>query len=335
MLKIIKSHLPWSLKFRRTVETQKLSQEKIDVKNRIFVLIPILFIALAEFLIFAGKIEVAIWIHILIIIALSISHAVIKDLKIHKIYMGLIPLPTLRLIDMSMPIFFETTSYTFIFIYGALIIPVVILLMDQLNSFEEGGITIKNFLPYTIIGVFIGLILGFQIQYSNPYINFGNLFDFTFVIIFFVALVEELIFRTILQTRLEKSLGVKEAIVITGLLFGIMQSSSGTFYEIFYASFVGLIIGFIFYMTRSLLFIVILHGFILPPIAFFVVTKPGLIPPYVTLIIFALTIFISLREIFSCSNTWDKYINNSFNLAIIPLLVSFLAFLVFKMMQIF
>jgi uncharacterized protein len=335
MLKIIKSHLSNSLKFRRTMETQRLSQEEIDVKNRIFVIIPILFIALAEFLISAGKIELAIWIHILIIIALSISHSIIKDLKIHKIFLGLILLPTLRLIDLSMPIFFENTPYTFIFIYGALIIPVATLLTDQLNPFEESWITKENFLPYTIIAVFIGLLLGFQTQYLNPYINFENLLDFTVIIIFLTALIEELIFRTILQTRLENFLGVKEAIVITGLLFGIMHSSSGNFYEVFYASFIGLIMGFIFYMTKNLLFIVIVHGFILPPIAFFVVTKPGLIPPNATLIIFALTIFISLREIFSCTKKWDKYINVSFNLAIIPLLVGFLAFLVSKIMEIF
>ncbi|WP_292387699.1 CPBP family intramembrane glutamic endopeptidase, partial [Methanosarcina sp. UBA5] len=75
-------------------------------------------------------------------------------------------------------------------------------------------------------------------------------------------LVEELIFRSILQTRLEDALGVKEAVLIAGLLFGLMHSGYGTFHEVLYTGFVGLLIGFIFYKTRSLPFVVIVHGLV-------------------------------------------------------------------------
>ena len=79
--------------------------------------------------------------------------------------------------------------------------------------------------------------------------------------VFFVGLVEELIFRSILQTRLEKALNVREALIITSLLFGLMHSGYGTFYEIFYTGFVGFIIGVAFYKTKSLPFVAALHGF--------------------------------------------------------------------------
>lgn len=80
--------------------------------------------------------------------------------------------------------------------------------------------------------------------------------------VFFVGLTEELIFRSILQTRLEEVLGIKEALIVTAILFGFMHSGYGTFHEILYTGFVALFIGFAFYKTRSLPFVAVLHGFI-------------------------------------------------------------------------
>jgi membrane protease YdiL (CAAX protease family) len=80
--------------------------------------------------------------------------------------------------------------------------------------------------------------------------------------VFFVGLVEELIFRSLLQTRLEQALSIPEALLITSFLFGLMHSGYGTYYEILYASFVGFIIGLIYHKTRSLPFIAVLHGFV-------------------------------------------------------------------------
>jgi hypothetical protein len=77
-----------------------------------------------------------------------------------------------------------------------------------------------------------------------------------------VGLTEELIFRSLLQTRLSEALGAREAVIITGILFGLMHSGYGTFHEILYTGFVALFIGFAFYKTKSLPFVAILHGFI-------------------------------------------------------------------------
>jgi len=57
--------------------------------------------------------------------------------------------------------------------------------------------------------------------------------------VFFVSLVEEIIFRSILQNRLEIVLGSRKALIITSILFGLMHSGYGNIYEIFYISLVG------------------------------------------------------------------------------------------------
>jgi membrane protease YdiL (CAAX protease family) len=80
--------------------------------------------------------------------------------------------------------------------------------------------------------------------------------------VLFVGLVEEIIFRSILQTRIEQALSMQEALLITSFLFGLMHSGYGTFNEILYTGFVGLVLGFAFYKTKSLPFVAILHGFV-------------------------------------------------------------------------
>ncbi|MDD4619797.1 MAG: CPBP family intramembrane metalloprotease, partial [Methanosarcina sp.] len=247
----------------------EIDQEHFElVRIRFFTAIPVVCIALAELLIFAGKMKFAVWLHIGILIALSLSNIFIKDLKVYRIYQALMLLPILRLVNLSMPVFFATTLYTFVFVYGPLLIPLAIIVINQRQAFEQIGITTKNLLAYTILSIPLGFLLGLgeyltiRTDYLIPDLSIGNLLKLAFIMVFFVGLVEEIIFRSILQVRLEQALNIREALLITGLLFGLMHSGYGTFYEVLYTGFVGLIIGFVFYKTRSLPFVTLVHGLV-------------------------------------------------------------------------
>jgi membrane protease YdiL (CAAX protease family) len=260
--------LPSLSKIRKLFEIDNTDLERSRAQRiRLYTTIPVLCIVFAELLLFLGKIEAAAWVHIGTLIALTLFYVFVKDPEIHKIYMALAFLPVLRLVNLSMPVFFEITLYRFIFIYVPIAIPVAIIVIDERNSFKEIGFTTKNILLYTIISLPIGFLLGFgeyvtiQPGYLIPDLTFGNLIKLTFIMVFFVGLVEELIFRLILQTRLEHALSIQEALVITSLLFGFMHSGYGTYFEILYKCFVGFIMGLAFYKTRSLPFVTFLHGF--------------------------------------------------------------------------
>lgn len=62
-------------------------------------------------------------------------------------------------------------------------------------------------------------------------------------------------------------------------------------------------------------------------------TTPSL-PQYSALVIAGLFIIYSLREVLSSSEVWNKYLNNSFNLAIIPLILCFAMIVAYKTMEI-
>ncbi|WP_204245370.1 hypothetical protein [Methanosarcina horonobensis] len=59
------------------------------------------------------------------------------------------------------------------------------------------------------------------------------------------------------------------------------------------------------------------------------ITTPGL-PQYGSAVIVGLISLLSLKEVLSASKHWNGRLSNSFNLPIVPLLLSFVAIVVFK-----
>jgi membrane protease YdiL (CAAX protease family) len=107
-----------------------------------------------------------------------------------------------------------------------------------------------------------GEYLIIRTNYLIPDLSIFNLLTLSVIMIFFVGIVEEIIFRSVLQNRLQIVFGNFTGLIFTSILFGLMHSAYGNIYEVLYASFVGLFIGFLFYRTRSLPLAVLIHGFI-------------------------------------------------------------------------
>lgn len=63
------------------------------------------------------------------------------------------------------------------------------------------------------------------------------------------------------------------------------------------------------------------------------VTSPGL-PQHGAAVVVGLIVLLSLKEVLSASTSWNKDLNSSFNLAIIPLLLSFTCIVVYKVSEI-
>ncbi|KKH49593.1 CPBP family intramembrane glutamic endopeptidase [Methanosarcina sp. 1.H.A.2.2] len=243
--------------------------QKSSLKNKgLYLIIPILAIAFAEFMIYSGRPIEAMEVHAVTLLGLSLSMLYIKNEEIQKTYQALLLLPILRLVNLSMPAFYEETLYSFVFIYGLLTIPVTIALTDQGFTRERLGITFKRMWIYIPLSIIMGLLLGVgeylivETNYLIPDLSIPSLLRLTLVMVFLVGLVEELIFRSILQNRLEEFLGSRGSLIITSVLFGLMHSGYGNIGEVFYTLFVGFIIGFMFYRTRSLPLVTMIHGFI-------------------------------------------------------------------------
>jgi uncharacterized protein len=254
-------------KYTTDMETQK-QKSSVSHKKVVFAGILLLLIVFPEIMIYSGKIGVALLFYAGILAILSVSSIFVKNQEIRNICQVFLLLPILRLVNFSMPTFPMTSLLTFVFIYSTMVIPVSIVVVYQHFTKNQLGINFKSFLFLFPASIFIGMILG-QGEYSIIQtvqlitdFSFINLLKLIFVMVVFVGVIEELIYRSILQTRLEEFFGMRSGLIISSLIFGFMNSSYGTLNEIIYASLVGLFIGYLFQKTRSLPFIALIHGFI-------------------------------------------------------------------------
>jgi hypothetical protein len=74
--------------------------------------------------------------------------------------------------------------------------------------------------------------------------------------IFFVAVVEGLLFFVLLQPQLIERSGVVAGILITSVIFGAMHAGYANVYELLFATETGVILGAAFYKTRNLALVV-------------------------------------------------------------------------------
>ena len=154
------------------METSENFGKKInEIKNEwLYLVIPALAIAFAELQLYLGQQIGSMVVHVVILIGLSLSAMFIKNEEIQKIYQALILLPIMRLVNLSIPVFYETTLYSLVFIYSLLAVPAIIAATQQGFTRSQLGITFKKLWLYIPLSVLLGLLLAegeYQIIRTN------------------------------------------------------------------------------------------------------------------------------------------------------------------------
>jgi hypothetical protein len=150
---------------------------------------------------------------------------------------------------------------------GLMLIPITTIIAHQkLNRLDlglTGGLRLIYLIPF---GILIGAGLGF-IEYAIlgnqaaiPSVFTSELIRLSIIMIFFVALVEELIFRVLIQSQLIDRSGAVAGILITSVLFGSLHAIYANPYELLFTTLAGVIFGVSFFKTKSLPFVVTMHA---------------------------------------------------------------------------
>lgn len=260
-------------------------------KYSLDLVIPIFLIILAEFLIFVGNVSMAMPIHALNLIVLTLSSIYINN----KAFPSLMLLPLFRLINVAMPVFFNLTLYSYFMVYTPMFIPMYYMIKEGFLGRSEAGLTFKGFWFYMPLAVSVGFVLGWgeynviHPQLLTPGTHIRDILVLVVTMIFFVGLVEEFVFRSSLQTVLVERLGSKAGLVAASIIFGLMHSGYHLSLELLYVSFAGVVFGLLFWLTKSLPVISLAHG--VTNISLFLITPvdPGVL---VYLIIFPMILFV-------------------------------------------
>ncbi|WP_243684143.1 CPBP family intramembrane glutamic endopeptidase [Methanosarcina barkeri] len=105
-------------------------------------------------------------------------------------------------------------------------LPITLATVHQKVIYERKKDTLRKIWIYFPLSILAGLAFG-QVEYIMigareliPDLSLTNLLILIIIMVFIVGLIEELIFRSILQTRLEEFLGPAWGIFLSSLLLG-------------------------------------------------------------------------------------------------------------------
>jgi len=182
--------------------------------------------------------------------------------KTRPVLQAVVFLPLFRLIQLGLPVTIEQPLVALAVPY-LLILPAVVLVIRTQEI--AVGVNFRSFLvgvaPAAALAV--PLALGwFAISPTEALVDQSRdgLIVAAIVMIGVVALVEELVFRGLLQDRLVDVLGSWGGIVLASLLFGAMHATYGSEEIVIYAVFLGLCFGALYQWTDDIGLVVVCHG---------------------------------------------------------------------------
>ena len=165
----------------------------------------------------------------------------------------------------AMPWFFFRQPLLLPAVYLVLIALCVWYIRDSDLHIKEVGLRMDSPSNIVISG-FLGVISGF-IEFlillpppAIPSFSLSYFLKTLFYMTFFVGLGEELLFRGLLLTSLERIFDPYPALLIDSLIFAILHFTWRSVPEIIFVFLAGLLLGFIFQKTRSLSAPIVLHA---------------------------------------------------------------------------
>jgi hypothetical protein len=243
---------------------------------------PLLAITVSEFALFFGYRGVALWGHLLTVLACLLAPLRVEDdaATLFKVF-ALVPL--FRLVNLGMPVFLELTIYWFPLVYAPIIPGLYVVVSDA--DVPTPGFDPRTAAVYVLPAALVGVLLA-HVEYAIiepaaliPSWSLANLAVISVVMLGFVGFVEELLFRGILQETLKARVGFVGGLLVASFLFGMMHSAYATPLELLFAGVIGLVFGLVYEWTGSLLVITVAHG-VLNVFLFGVIPLRGSVLPF-------------------------------------------------------
>ncbi|MGA8071518.1 MAG: type II CAAX endopeptidase family protein [Halobacteriota archaeon] len=249
-------------------------------------LLAIFLLLAGEGLLLAGYIVLGVTLQVLNIIAAAVIVVALRDERVQLVqalallsvfrvvYLSFALLPAIYWLAivwvMCLPLILvipTVTLYLWVASYGVMFIPIIAIVAHRKLSRHDlgltGGLRLTYLIPFgTLVGVGLGVI-EYTILANNPLIpnaSASELIRLSIVMIFFVALVEELLFRVLLQPQLIERSGAVAGILITSVIFGAMHAGYANIYEILFTIGASIVFGVAFYKTKNLPFVVTMHA---------------------------------------------------------------------------
>ncbi len=209
-----------------------------------------------------------------IVLALFLAIAIYLTISVFRLSQpvtnsaeSLVLLPLYILFTSSLPWFFISQQYLLPAVYSIILaLCLWHIYQKKLSLRELFGFSRDKLLKYSLIGLAIGIPTG-TIEYfilqpapAFPSFEVRYLFRDMAYMFLFVGIGEELLFRGLVQRDLMKVLGWKWSIILASVIFAVMHLTWRSVPELVFVFFAALILGYLYYRTRSLVAPIAMHG---------------------------------------------------------------------------
>jgi hypothetical protein len=202
----------------------------------------------------------------LILIALLVQSSIGAQKHMHHFLVILAILPLIRLLTMTIPLANFDPIYWYLLI--GVLLSAAVFITARLTGLSGGTIglriTIKELPAQLLIGL-TGIGIGF-VEYlilrPDPFISnfsWGQFLLFALILLIFAGLLQEIIFRGLLQTSAINVLG-RFGILYVALVFALLHLGYRSLWDLLFIILVGLGFGVVAARTRSLVGVSLSHG---------------------------------------------------------------------------
>ncbi len=175
-------------------------------------------------------------------------------------------IPLYILFTSSLPWFFINQQYLLPAVYSVILALCLWHIYQKKLNFSELGFKKDKWLKYVLVGIAIGIPIGI-VEYfillpapAFPTFEVKYLLRDMVYMFVFVGIGEELLFRGLVQRDLMNALGWKWGLILASLMFAVMHLTWRSMPELVLVFVAGLLLGYLYYKTKSLVAPVVMHG---------------------------------------------------------------------------
>jgi membrane protease YdiL (CAAX protease family) len=223
-------------------------------------------ITLAEILTTAlPTVELGLIIYGLALLLLIVHSALVVSRREQRLLLTLAFAPLIRMISLSIPLRDLPQMFWYLVIGVPLFAAAIMMMRYAGFSLKEIGITNRRWPVQLFIGL-LGIGLGYLeylILRPEPLVaefSLQAIWFPAFVLLFFTGLLEEFIFRGLMQRAFSTIIGAYEGILVVSFVFAILHFGYHSVIDIIFVFWVAVIFGLIAYHTGSILGVTLAHG---------------------------------------------------------------------------
>lgn len=190
-----------------------------------------------------------------------------KKVKITSILLPLTLVPLIRILSLVMPLSHFPRIQWFIIIGVAVYLAFFVLIFQQKIKIKDCGLQfpIKKYIPLEIGIILFGVPLGFAeyfILRPAPFIDsfsIENILVAVFILFIATGLMEEVIFRGLLQKKSIEILGIRPGILFITLIFAVLHIGNLSFLDVLLVFSIGGLYAIVVKTTKTIIGVSISH----------------------------------------------------------------------------